>query len=166
MALGLTLLAAPALAQDAAPPMALMPGMDHSAMPGMDHSNMPGMDHGTMRGMTMNSPEVGMAGISGARGFYPFERDTSGTAWQPDASPRIGVRLPRGQWLFMVSTLMQAGYARVDGFQKLPHRISKAPLLLGASVGVERHTLHHLVLRIGVAHFPVVPVDFLYFRHH
>ncbi|MDB5460992.1 MAG: hypothetical protein JWO72_2733 [Caulobacteraceae bacterium] len=80
-------------------------------------SNMPGMDHGGMAGMKMTSPEVGMAGISGARGFYPFERDSSGSSWQPDASPRIGLRLPRGAWLFSFNSLLQAGYARLDGFQ-------------------------------------------------
>jgi hypothetical protein len=81
-------------------------------MPGMA-----GMDHGAMASMSMNPPEVGMAGISGARGFYPFERDSSGTSWQPDKAPRIGVRLARGPWLITFSSLMQAGYVNLHGFQ-------------------------------------------------
>jgi hypothetical protein len=104
LALALILTGGTARAQDA--PAAAAPG----AM-----ANMPGMDHGKMPGM--NPPEVGMAGISGARGFYPFERDSSGSSWQPDASPRVGVRASSGPWLFRFSSVLEAGYARLNGFQ-------------------------------------------------
>ena len=120
MIVGAVFAAGAAFAQDIPPqpdPMASMHGMDHDSMPGMDHSSMPGMDHGAMGGMVMNSPEVGMAGVSGARGFYPYERDASGSSWQPDASPRTGLRLPRGAWLLTFSSTLEAGYARVAGFQ-------------------------------------------------
>jgi hypothetical protein len=80
-------------------------------------ANMPGMNHAAMPGMVMNPPEVGMAGISGARGFYPFERDSSGSSWQPDASPRVGVRASSGPWLFSFSSTLEAGYVRLNGFQ-------------------------------------------------
>jgi hypothetical protein len=80
-------------------------------------ANMPGMAHGGMPGMVMNPPDVGMAGISGARGFYPFERDSSGSSWQPDASPRVGVRASNGPWLFSFSSTLEAGYVRLNGFQ-------------------------------------------------
>jgi hypothetical protein len=84
--------------------------------PGSDPmAGMSGMDHGAMAGMVMNSPQVGMAGVSGARGFYPFQRDSSGTGWQPDATPRQGLRLPAGAWLFVVGGDLLAGYAQQDG---------------------------------------------------
>jgi hypothetical protein len=80
----------------------------------MDRAAMASM---TMPAMTMNPPEIGMAGISGARGFYPFERDSSGTSWQPDASTRSGVRRAKGAWLLSFSSVLEAGYARLSGFQ-------------------------------------------------
>jgi hypothetical protein len=98
-------------AAPAANAMAGMPGMAN--MPGMDHGAMPAMGPG----MVMNPPQVGMAGISGARGFYPFERDSSGSSWQPDASPRVGLRAPYGAWLLSFSSVLEAGYARLKGFQ-------------------------------------------------
>lgn len=53
LALGVAMLAVPALAQTSARPPAVqqgssMQGMDHSNMPGMDHSKMQGMNHGAM----------------------------------------------------------------------------------------------------------------------
>ncbi len=71
---------------------------------------MAGMDHGAMAGMVMNAPDAGMAGISGSMGFHPFQRETaSGTAWQPDSSPRPGLRLAEGRWLTIFSADVQAG---------------------------------------------------------
>lgn len=140
MALGLVLVPARARAQTDPQPMAAMPGMDHSAMPGMGHAAMPAM--------TMNSPEVGMAGISGARGFYPYERDASGTAWQPDASPRQGLRLPRGPWLVTLSTFMQAGYARLDGFQTTQQGFTSGVITAAARRDLENMDVIQLRARI------------------
>jgi hypothetical protein len=65
-----------------------------------------------MAGMTMNPPEVGMAGVSGSLGFYPFQREASGTAWQPDASARSGLRDHAGAWLLLLRGDIAAGYAQ------------------------------------------------------
>jgi hypothetical protein len=50
---------------------------------------MPGMDHGAH------------AAMSGALGPYPMERESSGTAWQPDASRHMGLMSGAGDWLLM-----------------------------------------------------------------
>jgi hypothetical protein len=97
-------------AQDA-DPLAGMAGMHHD-MPGMDHGSMADQ---SMAGMTMNPPEVGMAGVSGSLGFYPFQREASGTAWQPDASARAGLRDHAGAWLLLLRGDIAAGYSQAGG---------------------------------------------------
>jgi hypothetical protein len=59
-----------------------------------------------MPGMTM--PEEGMAmhhqdhmALSGALGPYPVERESSGTAWQPDSSAHSGLMTKSGAWTLM-----------------------------------------------------------------
>jgi hypothetical protein len=56
-------------------------------MPGME--SMPGMDHGlhAMRGML---------------GSYPMSREASGTAWQPESTPHMGVHAMRNGWDLMI----------------------------------------------------------------
>jgi hypothetical protein len=75
------LVAAPAMAQQA---MQDMPGM---SMPMPAHEARP---------MTM----------TGALGPYPMNREASGTAWQPDASPEGGVTLMTGGWMLMGHALL------------------------------------------------------------
>src|SRR5437868_1559792 len=71
--------ASPAAGQSARPDAARdMPGM-----PGM--AAMPAH----ARGMTM----------AGALGPYPGSRESSGTAWQPDASPMGGAEIMSGGWM-------------------------------------------------------------------
>ena len=79
------LAAAPAMAQQA---MQDMPGM---AMPMPAHE---------ARSMTM----------TGALGPYPMNREASGTAWQPDASPEGGVPLMTGGWMLMGHALLNGVY--------------------------------------------------------
>ena len=73
--------------------------MDHSQM---DHSQMDHlqMDQGTM---PMNAGEhtgYGMA-MTGALGSYPMERESSGTAWQPDTTEHSGLHVMSGDWSLM-----------------------------------------------------------------
>jgi len=78
------------------PPMPNMPGMDMPAsakpppakddMAGMDMAGMPGMDHMTM---------------TGALGDYGMNRDGTGTSWQPDSSPHMGLHGAWGPWSLM-----------------------------------------------------------------
>jgi len=36
--------------------------------------------------------------MTGALGPYPMERESSGTAWQPDASEHVGLMSMSGDW--------------------------------------------------------------------
>ncbi len=74
-------------------------------------------DHGTRdemhMAMSMNSRNS--AHSSGALGPYPFTRDASGTAWQPDATPHSGLHATRGDWLVMGHALLNGIYDWQDG---------------------------------------------------
>jgi hypothetical protein len=54
------------------------------------------------------------SGMSGALGDYPFTREASGTAWQPDASEHAGIHLARGEWMLMGHALLNV----VDDWQQ------------------------------------------------
>jgi hypothetical protein len=62
----------------------------------------PGMD---MPGMSMAATPMGQA-MTGALGAYPMARESSGTAWQPDASPQVGVMRQAGDWMLMSHVLL------------------------------------------------------------
>lgn len=70
--------------------------MDHGQM---DHSQ---IDHGSMAQMSMpmNGHGHHMA-MNGAFGSYPMERESSGTAWQPDTSEHEGLMAMSGDWTLM-----------------------------------------------------------------
>ena len=86
---------APAVSAPSNPAAPMDPSrMDHSQM---DHSQ---MDQGTM---PMNASEHtghGMA-MTGALGPYPMERESSGTAWQPDTTEHSGLHVMSGDWSLM-----------------------------------------------------------------
>ena len=118
-------IAAPAAAQDhdqhqhAEPPpadpaqsqdMQGMPGMkdtqdkkdaqDMKDMPGME--SMPGMDHG-------------MHAMRGMLGNYPMSREASGTAWQPESTPHMGVHAMRNGWDLMIHGFADLIFDYQDG---------------------------------------------------
>ncbi|MEO8547380.1 MAG: hypothetical protein ABI422_03325 [Sphingomicrobium sp.] len=68
------------------PATAPMAPMDHAQM---DQPAMPGMDH------------AGHGAMTGAFGSYPMERESSGTAWQPDSSAHMGLMSESGDWMLM-----------------------------------------------------------------
>ena len=75
--------------------MADMPGMQHqppppAPAPARPDPHMPGMDV---------APGAMMAG---ALGRYSMMRDASGTAWQPDSTPMLGLSFSSGGWTGMV----------------------------------------------------------------
>jgi len=66
----------------------------------MDHSQ---MNHGAARAMNMpmgDHADHGMA-MTGALGSYPIERESSGSAWQPDTSEHQGLHVMSGDWMLM-----------------------------------------------------------------
>ena len=77
--------------------MTMPPGSD--AMPGMQ------MDHAGHAGMQM----------TGAFGSYPVERESSGTAWQPDTSEHAGLMKQSGDWTLMAHGVLNLVYDRQGG---------------------------------------------------
>jgi len=88
--------------------------MDHSRMdqgamqhpaPVADATQPMSLDHSQMNHATM-SMDAGMHGehgmaMTGALGPYPMERESSGTAWQPDTSEHSGLHKMSGDWSLM-----------------------------------------------------------------
>ena len=81
--------------------------MDHSQMP-MDQAQ---TDHGAMAGMSHGGHES----MRGALGPYPMERESSGTAWQPDMSEHIGLMSEAGDWMLMVHGVLNLVYDHQSG---------------------------------------------------
>src|SRR5437868_6715713 len=64
---------------------------------------------GDMPGMASDRPTMAMAA---ALGTYPAARESSGTSWQPDASPDAGVHVMTGGWMLMGHALLNGVYDR------------------------------------------------------
>ncbi|MEP6982578.1 MAG: hypothetical protein ABI853_02920 [Sphingomicrobium sp.] len=79
------------------------------AMPPMEH-----MDHSQMGGMAMAHGDRGMA-MKGALGPYPMERESSGTAWQPDTSEHTGLMTTSGDWTLMAHGVLNLVYDHQSG---------------------------------------------------
>jgi hypothetical protein len=87
------------------------PTAPESAQPGtmpMDHSQ---MGHGQME-MPMDAHEMGM---TGALGPYAMQRESSGTAWQPDSSGHAGLHVMGGDWTLMAHGVLNLVYDHQSG---------------------------------------------------
>jgi hypothetical protein len=118
----------PALPQALTPSPPLDPaqraGSDHqeTKVSRMDHSQMdhatgdpPAMEHADT--MASSMPGMSHAGhaMQGALGRYPIGRESSGTAWQPDASTHAGVHRMHGDWMLMAHGVVNAVYDHQSG---------------------------------------------------
>jgi len=88
--------------------MPSMPPMDGSQMP---QSSMP-TGQGAMAGMEHSGKPMSMAG---ALGPYPIERESSGTAWQPDSSEHGGLMRMSGDWTLMAHGVLNLVYDHQSG---------------------------------------------------
>ena len=109
-------LSAPALAQHAghgmpeakqAEPKQAEPDPETPAEP-VDHGQ---MDHA---GMGHDMP-AGSHAMTGAFGSFPMSRESSGTAWQPDASDHGGIHVRSGDWTLMGHALLNLTYDHQSG---------------------------------------------------
>src|SRR5205085_4335246 len=92
----------PAPKKEAPTPPSAPPKSEKAAEPsGSSHAMMPGMQM-PMSGVTgqPGHPDHGMI-MTGALGPYSMNRESSGTAWQPDSSDHQGLHLMRGDWMLM-----------------------------------------------------------------
>ncbi len=78
--------------------------MDHSKM---DHGQ---VNHAGMQNMDMTASAHAGHAMQGAFGAYPMTRESSGTAWQPDASEHEGLHATRGNWMLMAHGTLNAVY--------------------------------------------------------
>ncbi|MEO5611586.1 MAG: hypothetical protein ABIT68_02305 [Sphingomicrobium sp.] len=101
-----------------------MPGMDQPASAGGPQPAMVGMDHGGLMAMT------------GVLGPYPAERESSGTAWQPDASTHTGLMSQYGDWMLMGHGVLNLVYDHQSG----PRGDSKA-FVSGMLMGMAQRPL-------------------------
>jgi hypothetical protein len=81
------------------------------AMP-MDHSR---MDHSKTGAMPMPAMEHASHAMKGAFGPYPMTRESSGTAWQPDASEHQGLMTMSGDWMLMAHGTLNLVYDHQSG---------------------------------------------------
>ena len=126
---------APALAWVAAPAAAQhqhTPGMQMLATPVPPqqdkHEHMPGMKKpATEPQSTARENPVPMAAMehaehgehamvtAGALGPYDMQRESSGTAWQPDESEHTGLHIRRGDWTLMAHGVLNLVYDHQSG---------------------------------------------------
>ena len=98
------------------------------------------VDHSLMGRMTMPMGEHAgreMA-MTGALGPYPMERESSGTAWQPDASEHSGLMSTSGDWSFMAHGVLNLVYDHQSG----PRGEDKA-FASGMLMGMAQHPLRN-----------------------
>jgi len=97
--------------------------MDHSQHGAMPESPQPvpsseiPMDHSQMGQMAMPmgkhaGHEMAMMGVLGA---YPMERESSGTAWQPNTSEHAGLHIMSGDWTLMAHGVVNFVYDHQSG---------------------------------------------------
>lgn len=109
-----------------------MPPMEH-----MDHSQMGQMpmEHGQMQ-MGEHAGHMGHMAMKGALGPYPMERESSGTAWQPDTSEHMGLHVMSGDWTLMAHGVVNLVYDHQSG----PRGDNKA-FASGMLMGMASHPL-------------------------
>jgi len=115
------------------PPPARQSPTNHAAMP------MPGTTPASGAGMPTGN--VAMQNghqmtMTGALGSYPMQRESSGTAWQPDASQHMGLMTISGDWMLMAHGLLNLVYDH----QSSPRGDDKA-FASGMLMGMASHPL-------------------------
>ena len=105
-------------ASDAEPP-AHQQDMDHSQMdhatPQQPTADQPAAGHPTMQHGSMTGGEHAGHAMKGALGPYPMQRESSGTAWQPDTSGHMGWMSSSGDWTLMAHGVLNLVYDHQSG---------------------------------------------------
>ena len=89
--------------------------------------------------MTMPMGEQGgghAMAMNGALGPYPMERESSGTAWQPDTSEHTGLHVISGYWTLMAHGTLNLVYDRQSG-----KRGDDKAFVSGMLMGMAQHPL-------------------------
>jgi hypothetical protein len=99
----------------------------------IDHSQMGRMP---MQGMAQGQHAGHEMAMTGALGSYPMERESSGTAWQPDTSEHMGLHVMSGDWMLMAHGVLNLVYDHQSG----PRGDDKA-FASGMLMGIARRPL-------------------------
>ena len=94
----------------AAPGAAAQGTAPNTAGAGHDHSSMAGHDTPPAA-----AAPVADHAMTSALGPYSMTREGSGTSWQPDATPIVGLHVRQGDWSVMAHGLVNAIYDRQTG---------------------------------------------------
>ena len=96
------------------------------------------MDHSQMGQLAMPMGELAkhQMQMTGALGPYPMERESSGTAWQPDTSEHSGIHVMSGDWMLMAHGTLNLVYDHQSG----PRGDDKA-FASGMLMGMASHPL-------------------------
>jgi len=111
----LVLSPAPALAQHENMPGMEMPKPKPAAPPAPHQPQ--AKDDSAMGQMNMPMPghAAHQMAMTGALGPYPMARESSGTAWQPDASEHTGLHVMSGDWTLMAHGVVNLVYDHQSG---------------------------------------------------
>jgi hypothetical protein len=89
----------------------------HHGQTPMDHSQTehPQAGHAPMGGMEHAGHGGHETAMTGALGPYPMERESSGTAWQPDNSEHAGLHVMSNDWTLMAHGVLNLVYDHQSG---------------------------------------------------
>jgi hypothetical protein len=99
--------------------------------------------------MPMGGHSARQAMMNGALGPYPMERESSGTAWQPDASEHMGLMSMSGGW-----TLMAHGVVNLVADHQSGPRGDDKIFASGMLMGMARHPLGNGTLQFRASLSP------------
>ena len=91
-----------------------VPDHNHMPMPEAAPAKPIAMPQEPMDGMAMAPGEHRMS-MTGALGPYPMQRESSGTAWQPDTSEHTGLHILSGDWTLMAHGTVNLVYDHQGG---------------------------------------------------
>lgn len=114
----------------------------------MDHSQ---VGHGQMGkiDMAMGEHAGHEMNMTGALGPYPMERESSGTAWQPDTSEHMGLHVMSGEWTLMAHGIVNLVYDHQSG----PRGDDQA-FVSGMLMGMARHPVGNGTVQLKAALSP------------
>jgi hypothetical protein len=95
-------------------PMPAQPAPGGQPSTPMEHRH---IDHSQMgqKDMPMGQHAGHEMTMTGALGPYPMERESSGTAWQPDTSEHMGLHVMSGDWTLMAHGVLNLVYDHQSG---------------------------------------------------
>jgi hypothetical protein len=101
-------------------PAAELPPPEGEPMPGMPMASSSTGEH------------TGHTPMTGALGDYPMERESSGTAWQPDASEHAGLMKHTGSWMLMAHGVLSLVYDHQGG-RRGDDKVFASGMLMGTA---------------------------------